>query len=129
MSGPSAYENSSDNTSDAKRSLPLQAQRAFLHMVTSAEHELGKATQKLRESLGATAGDEGDGRTLAQLFVDRAKQQRAELEQRIETEVQATLTRVRAPIDRELAAMRGRMEQLGKKLDALRQRRRNALGA
>lgn len=109
-----------------KRSLPRDAQRAFLHMVTSAEHELGKATQKLRESLGAGAADDGDDRTLAQLFVDRARQQRAELEQRIESEVQATLSRVRAPIDRELAAMRGRMEQLGEKLEALRSRRRRS---
>ena len=93
-------------------------------MVTSAEHELGKATQRLRETLGGATTD--DDRTLTQLFVDRARQQRAELEHRIESEVQATLSRVRAPIDRELAAMKGRMEQLGVKLEALRQRRKSS---
>ena len=116
-------------TIEDKRSLSRDAQRAFLSMVTSAEHELGRATQRLRESLGASpsSADSEDGpdkRTMAQLFVERARQQRAELEQRIESEVHATLSRVRAPIDRELAAMRGRMEQLGEKLDALRTRRR-----
>ncbi len=108
-------------TSDEKRSLPREAQRAFMQVVMSAEHELQRASQRLRESLG---GESTDARSLAQLFVDRARKQRDELEQRIETEVQATLLKVRAPIDREMDAMRGRLEKLGQKLDALRSRRR-----
>jgi hypothetical protein len=110
-------------TSDDKRSLPREAQRAFLQVVMSAEHELQRASQRLRESLGASQSSE-DERSLAQLFVDRARKQRDELELRIETEVQATLLKVRAPIDRELDAMRGRLERLGQKLDAMRTRRR-----
>lgn len=109
-------------SNDEKRSLPKEAQRAFLQVVMSAEHELQRAQQRLRESLGASA--EADDRSLAQLFVDRARKQRDELEQRIETQVQATLLKVRAPIDRELELMRGRLERLGEKLDALRNRRR-----
>ncbi len=107
---------------DEKRSLPRDAQRAFMQVVMSAEHELGRAQQKLRETLGATDG--ADARSLGQLFVDRAKKERHELEQRIEAEVQATLSRVRAPIVREMEAMRGRLEKLGEKLDALRARRK-----
>jgi hypothetical protein len=113
----------STTPSDEKRSLPKEAQRAFMQVIMSAEHELQRASQRLRESLGGSS-DEADARSLAQLFVDRARQQREELEHRIETEVQATLLKVRAPIDRELDAMRGRLERLGQKLDALRSRRR-----
>ena len=87
----------------------------------SAEHELTRATQKLRESLGAT--EEGDARSVGQLLVDRARKERDELEQRIEAEVKASIARVRAPIDRELEAMKQKMEQMGDKLDALRKRR------
>ena len=108
-------------SSDEKRSLPREAQRAFMQVVMSAEHELQRASQRLRDSLGGS--DESDARSLAQLFVDRARKQRDELEHRIETEVQATLLKVRAPIDREMDAMRGRLERLGQKLDALRTRR------
>ena len=107
---------------DDKRSLPREAQRAFMQVVMSAEHELSRASQRLRESLGAS--DEADDRSIAQLFVDRARRQRDELEQRIETEVRATLLRVRAPIDRELELMKGHLERLGEKLDALRTRRK-----
>jgi hypothetical protein len=107
---------------DEKRSLPKEAQRAFLQVVMSAEHELHRAQQRLRESLGAVT--EADDRSIAQLFVDRARKQRDELEHRIEAEVHATLAKVRAPIDRELEAMRGRLERLGEKLDALRSRGR-----
>ncbi len=111
-----------DSPPDDKRSLPHEAQRAFMQVVMSAEHELSRAQQKLRESLGAEGT--ADGRSIAQLFVDRARRQRDELEQRIETEVKATLLRVRAPIDRELAAMKGHLEKLGEKLDTLRARRK-----
>ena len=113
-------------TADEKRSLPREAQRAFMQVVMSAEHELARASQKLRESLGAS--DEADARSLTQLFVDRARKQREELEQRIELEVQATLNKVRAPIDREMLAMRTKLDQIEKlmteKLGALRTRRR-----
>jgi hypothetical protein len=111
------------STADEKRSLPHNAQRAFMQVVMSAEHELQRAQQRLRESLG---GDQAGAsqRTIAQLFVDRAKKERDELEHRIEVEVQATLNKVRAPIDREMDAMRGRLERLGQKLDAMRARRR-----
>ncbi len=108
--------------SDDKRSLPREAQRAFMQVVVSAEHELARASQRLRESLGAP--NEADGRSIAQLFVERARKQREELEQRIEAEVRATLLRVRAPIDRELEAMKGHLEKLGEKLDTLRSRRK-----
>jgi hypothetical protein len=108
-------------TENQNESIPLQAQKAFMQVVMSAEHELQKATQRLRESLGAT--DEADGRSVTQLLVDRARKERDELELRIETEVKASLARVRAPIDRELEAMRHRMEQLGQKLDVLRRKR------
>ena len=107
---------------DDKRSLPRDAQRAFMQVVVSAEHELTRASQRLRESLGA--GLEDDGRSIAQLFVDGARKQREELEQRIETEVHAALARVRAPIDRELETMKSKLEKLGEKLDTLRSRRR-----
>src|SRR5678815_788806 len=90
-----------------KRSLPRDAQRAFMQVVMSAEHELSRATQRLKESLGEA--DTTYARSVTQLFVDRARQQRDELEHRIEAEVQAALSRVRAPIDRELEAMKGRM--------------------
>ena len=109
------------STSDERRSFPRDAQRAFMQVVMSAEHELKWASQRLRESLGS---HDEDGRSLAQLFVDRARKQRDELEQRIELEVQATLLKVRAPIDRELDAIRGRLEKLGQKLDAMRTRSR-----
>jgi hypothetical protein len=69
-------------TAEEKRSLPREAQRAVLQVVS-------------------------------------------QLEQRIETQVQAALAKVRAPIDREMDAMRSRLEKLGQKLDALRSRRRS----
>jgi hemerythrin-like domain-containing protein len=105
-------------SSPDKRSLPRDAQRAFMQVVMSAEHELQRTTQRLRETLGAT--EEGDPRSLGQLLVDRARAHRVELEQRIEREVHATLAKVRAPLDREMDAMRVRIEKLGQKLDGLR---------
>lgn len=110
----------SDEHDDEKRSLPREVQRAFMQVVMSAESEVARATQKLRETLGAT--DDADARTLGQLLVDRARKERDELEQHIEAEVKRSVGRVRAPIDREIEAMRARMEKLGEKLDALRKR-------
>ena len=104
------------------RSVSQNVQRAFMQVVMSAEHELARATQKLRESLGAT--DESDPRSVGQLLVDGARKQRDELEQRIEAEVKASLARVKAPIDRELEAMKLKMEKMGEKLDALRKGRK-----
>ncbi len=112
-----------DAPADDKRtlgSLSREAQRAFMQVVVSAEHELARASQRLRESLGGPTDGEG---SIAHVFVERARRERDALEQRIESEVLSTLAKVRAPIDREMEAMRGRLERLRTKLEGLRAKR------
>jgi hypothetical protein len=74
----------------------------WLGAVTSAEAELARATARVRETFGL-----GDDRASGDLF-DRIRRHREEFERKVDEGVHSAIARVRAPIDKESAALRAR---------------------
>jgi hypothetical protein len=90
---------------------------AWIAAVTSAEAELQKTTARLRQSLGLTSDTEGAD------VMSRVRKHREEFERKLEEGIHQAIARARAPIDRELASLKARVEALGGRLDALKRRR------
>ena len=82
-----------------------QAWMSILGVFTSAEH-------KLMETFGLNPEN-----PLGAEIVARMKKNREELERRVDEGVKTAVAKVRAPIDKELASMKARVEQLQAKLD------------
>jgi hypothetical protein len=82
-----------------------QAWMSVLGVFTSAEH-------KLMETLGLNPEN-----PLGVEIVARMKKNREELERRVDEGVKTAVARVRAPIDKELATLKARMEKLTAKID------------
>ncbi len=109
----------SDDMKDGKRT-PLSALKdawmALTGALSSAETEVQK---RFYESLGV-APDANLGAEL----LSRVRKNREEFERRIDEGVKAAMARVRAPIDKEIASLKQRVEKLQEKVEAERQRRR-----
>jgi hypothetical protein len=104
-----------------KRS-PLQAVRdawmALTGVLSSAESEVQR---RFYESLGVA-----HDANLAQELVARVKKNREEFERRVDEGVKAAVAKVRAPIDKELASMKERMEKLQARIEAERAKRKKS---
>jgi hypothetical protein len=90
-----------------------EAWLSVLGVFNTAEGELHKATARLLESLGLPA--ESDGLT-AELMA-RMRKNRDEFERRVDEGVRAAVARVRAPIDKEIATLKLRVERVTAKLE------------
>ena len=102
---------------EAAPSQPLRdAWLSVLGVFHSAESEVQKAAGRLLESFGLSPTDTS-AQGIAKEVVARMKKNRDELERRVEEGVKAALHKVREPIDREVAQLRGRIEELGRKLE------------
>src|SRR6478609_11950292 len=95
---------------------PLTAMRdawmALTGALSSAEAEVQK---RFYESLGVAP----DANLSAEL-VSRVKKNRQEFERRIDEGVKAAVAKVRAPIDKEIASLKERVEKLQKKVEERR---------
>jgi hypothetical protein len=92
-----------------------EAWMGVLGVFTSAESEMHK---KLLESLGMPPDA-----NLATELLARVRKNREEFERRVDEGVKAAVARVRAPIDKELAALKTRVEQLQEKVEERRRKR------
>ena len=99
---------------DKEKRTPLLALReawfALTGAINSAESEVQK---RFYESLGLQPDA-----NLAAEIISRVKKNREEFERKIDDGVKATIARVRAPIDGEIAQLKLRLEKLSEKIDA-----------
>jgi hypothetical protein len=105
---------------DKEKRTPLSAMRdawlALTGAISSAETEVHK---RFYESLGLSP----DANLGAELLT-RVRKNREEFERRIDEGVKATIARVRAPIDKEIASLKERVEQLTAKVEARARRKK-----
>ena len=98
---------------------PLTAMRdawmALTGALSAAESEVQK---RFYESLGLAP----DANLSAEI-VSRVKKNREEFERKIDEGVKAAVAKVRAPIDKEIAALKERIEKLQTKIEAQRAKR------
>jgi hypothetical protein len=98
------------------RSLQQTVREAWLSVLGAAETEVHKATSRLLETLGLPP----DSENLAAEIAARMRKNREEFERRIDEGVRTALARVRAPVDKELASLRSRIERIQAKIDERR---------
>ena len=106
--------------SDEKRG-PVWAKDAWLGVlgvVHGAEAELQKAANRLLESVGLDPNAE----SMRAELVGRMRRNRDQLERKLDEGVREAVARARAPIDKQLASMRTRLEKIQSKIDARRRR-------
>jgi hypothetical protein len=104
---------------DEKRSIPQTVREAWLALtgaITTAEGELHK---RFYESLGVAPDA-----NLAQELMTRVRKNREEFERRIDEGVKVAVARVRAPIDKEIAALKQRIDDLHSKIEERARRRK-----
>ena len=105
---------------ESKRT-PLTAMRdawmALTGALTAAESDLQK---RFYETLGLAP----DANLTAEI-VSRVKKNREEFERKIDEGVKAAVAKVRAPIDKEIASLKERVEKLQQKVDARRQEKKD----
>jgi hypothetical protein len=89
-----------------------QAWMSVLGVVSSAEH-------RLMEALGLNPEN-----PLGRELIARVQRNRDALERRVDEGVKAAVARVRAPVDRELQAIRTRLEHVQARLDKRKSRKR-----
>lgn len=101
-----------DDIKDPKRT-PISALRdawlALTGAISSAETEVQK---RFYESLGL----QPDANLTAELM-SRVRKNREEFERRIDEGVKAAMARVRAPIDKEIASLKQRVEKIQEKVE------------
>jgi DNA anti-recombination protein RmuC len=104
------------NDKDDSKRTPLKAMRdawmALTGALATAETEVQK---RFYESLGVPP----DANLGAELMA-RMKKNREEFERRIDDGVKAAVARVRAPIDKEIASLKERVEKLQQKVEQRR---------
>jgi hypothetical protein len=104
-------DDANDNN-DPKRT-PLKAMRdawlALTGAIATAETEVQK---RFYETLGVSPDA-----NLGEELLARVKKNREEFERRIDDGVKAAVARVRAPIDKEIASLKERVEKLQKKVE------------
>jgi polyhydroxyalkanoate synthesis regulator phasin len=98
-----------------------EAWLSVLGVFNTAEAEVGKATDKLLESMGIPADANGERHLTAEL-VSRMKKNREDIERRIDEGVKQAVARVRAPIDKEVATLKSRLEQLQTRFEEMQKR-------
>ncbi len=89
-----------------------QAWMSVLGVFTSAEH-------RLMESLGLNPEN-----PLGVELLMRMKKNREELERRVDEGVKAAVAKVRAPIDKEIATLKSRVELITHKIEEQKQKRK-----
>jgi hypothetical protein len=82
-----------------------QAWLSVLGVITSAEH-------RMMESFGLNPDN-----PLGAELIARMKKNREELERRVDEGVKSAVARVRAPIDKELAVLKGRIEKIQQRIE------------
>ena len=97
--------------SDDKENRLKQAWLSVLGVFTSAEH-------RLMEQLGLNPDNPLGAELLA-----RMKKNREEFERKVDEGVKTAVARVRAPLDKELAAMKARVEKLQQRVDEKRKKK------
>src|SRR5579871_3318489 len=102
-----------------KRTLQQALREAWMSVLGGAEESAQRAAQRLLDSVGLRAGDQGIGREL----IARVQRNRELIERRIEEGVKAAVARVRLPIAQEIATLRGRVEKLARAVEEIRKRR------
>ncbi len=100
-----------------------EAWLSVLGVFNTAEAEVGKATNKLLESLGIPADEKGERHFAAELMA-RMKKNRDDIERRIDDGVKVAVAKVRAPIDKEIATIKSRLEQIQGRFEELQKRGR-----
>ncbi len=89
-----------------------------LGVINQAETEVQKASQKVIDRVNETVGaSQEQGHKLATELMGRMRRNREEFERRIDDGVKAAIAKVRAPIDKELAQLRTRLERITQRLD------------
>ena len=124
-------------TESDKKTLQQSLREAWLNALgvfNTAEGEIARATHRVLESLGlggeAGGGGEGAGgdaesRSAVGELLARVRRNRDVLERRVDEAVKAAITRLRTPIDDQLSSLRGRVERLQRRVDAVTRRRRS----
>ena len=107
----------SEEQSDSK-SLQQAMRDAWLSLVGSAEQEWHRATQRLLEALGVP-----EGGSVREELIARMRKNREDLQRKIDEGVKSAVARVRAPIDKEIAALKARVEKLSARVDDERKKR------
>ena len=100
-----------------------EAWLSVLGVFNQAEAEVNKATNKLLESLGIPADENGEHHLAAELMA-RMKKNRDDIERRIDEGVKAAVAKVRAPIDKEIASLKTRLESVQARFEELQKRGR-----
>jgi hypothetical protein len=101
-----------EDDKDPKRTPISTLRDAWLTLtgaISSAESEVQK---RFYESLGL----QPDANLTAELMI-RVRKNREEFERRIDEGVKAAMARVRAPIDKEIASLKQRVEKLQEKIE------------
>jgi|SRR6516164_809799 hypothetical protein len=97
--------------SDDKENRLKQAWLSVLGVFTSAEH-------RLMEQLGLNPDN-----PLGAELLQRMKKNREEFERKVDEGVKTAVAKVRAPLDKELAAMKTRIEKLQQRVDEKRKKK------
>jgi hypothetical protein len=115
---------SKDDPRTAPENVPPLLREAWLSVLgvfNQAEAEVNKATNKLFESLGVPADEKGEHHLAAE-FMARMKKNRDDIERRIDEGVKAAVAKVRAPIDKEIATLKTRLESVQARFEELQRR-------
>ena len=104
-----------EDKEDPKRT-PFKAMREAWLALTGA---LATAETEVQKRFYETLGVPPDANLGAELMA-RVKKNRQEFERRIDDGVKAVVAKVRAPIDKELASLRERVEKLQQKVEQRR---------
>lgn len=88
--------------------------------VSTAEEEATKVVGRLAEAAGWSPEEV---KRQAREFTDRLASQRRELERGVEEGVRRTLLRLRVPRREELQALSARLEEISRRVEALREQR------
>ncbi len=126
----SRQEPSTDGKGDSRR-LPDAAaeivQDAWMNVLGvyhNAEHEVQRATTRLLEAFGLPQTVGEPGHKLGDELKARIRKNREELERKVDEGVRAAVARVRAPIDKEIAHLKSRVEKLQHKVDERKRARK-----
>src|SRR4051812_10154220 len=94
-----------------------------LGVLSGAEHEMARAAQRMLESMGLREGGEHTVKDAVRDLVERVRKNRDVLERRVDEGVKAAVARVHRPLQHEVDLIRGRIEQVQKRLEELASRR------
>ncbi len=112
----------SDDKKDDPRTIQQTMREAWLSVLgvfSSAEAEVQKATHKLFEAIGVPEG--GD---IREELMARMRKNREEFERRIDEGVKSAVAKVRAPIDKEIATLKSRVEKLQARIEERKKNRK-----